>query len=255
MTADAILFDLDDTLVPDAAAFRDAALETAGALGAGEGLVEALRRQARAAWQRGPHAAWFRLIGVSSREGLWAPARGSGPRIESIREWLRSDYRPSVWRAALTEAGADPGLAARAAADFAQRRAGSCRPFADAVRALERVRAAGLRTVVVTNGMADLQWRKLHRAGLEPYFDAFLASSAVGIGKPDPRIFEVALERLGTTPERAWMVGDHPLRDVAGAQRAGVRAAWLDRDGGHAGGHAVAVVPDATIGSLADLSW
>jgi putative hydrolase of the HAD superfamily len=113
------------------------------------------------------------------------------------------------------------------------------------------VRAAGLRTAVVTNGMSDLQWLKLDRAGLAPHFDAFVASSAVGIGKPDPRIFEVAMERLGSSAAAAWMVGDNPGRDVAGAQAAGIRSVWLDRGGGAA----AEVAADATIGSLADLRW
>jgi putative hydrolase of the HAD superfamily len=99
--------------------------------------------------------------------------------------------------------------------------------------------------------MADLQWLKLERAGLAPYFDAFVASAAVGIGKPDARIFTVALERLGCTPQATWMVGDSLHRDVAGARAAGVRAVWLDRRGEDADG----VEADCRIRSLAELAW
>jgi putative hydrolase of the HAD superfamily len=247
---DAILFDLDDTLVPDEAAFEEAALATARSLGVSDGLGDAVRRHAREAWRAGPHWGWFRLIGTSSWEGLWAPAGGSGPRIEAIREWLTAVYRPGAWGAALTEVGADPALADRAALDFTEMRADCCVAYPDVVPALQRVRAAGLRTAVVTNGMSDLQWLKLDRAGLAPHFDAFVASSAVGIGKPDPRIFEVTLDRLGSSAAAAWMVGDNPDRDVAGAQAAGIRSVWLDRRG-----DTREVAADVTIGSLADLEW
>jgi putative hydrolase of the HAD superfamily len=248
---DAILFDLDDTLVPDEAAFEEAALATAGSLDVPDRLGDAVRRHAREAWRAGPHWGWFRLIGTSSWEGLWAPAGGTGPRIEAIREWLSAVYRPGAWAAALADIGADPGLALQAAAEFAERREACCRAYPDAVPALERVRAAGLRTAVVTNGMSDLQWLKLDRAGLAPHFDVFVASSAVGIGKPDPRIFEVAIKRLGSAADAAWMVGDNPARDVAGARAAGIRSVWLDRRGTAP----AEVTANATIGSLSDLRW
>ena len=98
----AILFDLDDTLTPDGDAFAQAALATAHGLDAPDELVEAVRRHARASWRAGPHWPWFRLIGVSSWEGLWAPADGWGARIEAVREWLQTVYRPAAWRAALS---------------------------------------------------------------------------------------------------------------------------------------------------------
>jgi HAD superfamily hydrolase (TIGR01549 family) len=248
---EAILFDLDDTLVPDEAAFQEAALATARSLGVADGLGDAVRRHAREAWRAGPHWGWFRLIGTSSWEGLWAPAGGTGPRIDAIREWLTAVYRPAAWQAALTEIGAEPGLAPRAAAEFTEGREACCRAYPDVVPALERVRAAGLRTAVITNGMSDLQWLKLDRAGLAPHFDVFVASSAVGIGKPDPRIFEVAIDRLGSSASVAWMVGDNPARDVAGAQAAGIRSVWLDRRGDAP----AEVAANVTIGSLADLEW
>ncbi len=247
----AILFDLDDTLTPDGASFREAALATARGLDVPDELAEAVRRHARAAWRQGPHWGWFQIIGCSSWEGLWAPAGGSGPRLEAVREWLCSVYRPAAWRAGLEQVGADPGLAGRAAAEFVEHRAGCCTAYPDAVPALERVRAAGLRVAVVTNGMSDLQWLKLERAGLTRYADAFVASSAAGIGKPDARIFELALERIGCAAGAALMVGDNLERDVAGAQAAGLRAAWIDRDGRDPGD----ITPDLRIGSLAELEW
>jgi HAD superfamily hydrolase (TIGR01549 family) len=97
---------------------------------------------------------------------------------------------------------------------------------------LRRLREAGLATVVVTNGMGDLQRLKAELAGLLDAVDAFVVSSDVGAGKPDPRVFQAALEHAGAAPDPALMVGDNPIRDVAGAQRLGICTAWLNRAGG-----------------------
>jgi putative hydrolase of the HAD superfamily len=106
-------------------------------------------------------------------------------------------------------------------------------------------------TVVVTNRMADMQQLKAELAGLLDEVDAFVVSSDVGAGKPDPRVFQAALERGGAGPDEALMVGDNPIRDVAGAQRLGIRTAWLDRDGGDDCG----VVADRRIRTLAELPF
>jgi putative hydrolase of the HAD superfamily len=68
--------------------------------------------------------------------------------------------------------------------------------------------------------------------GLDGLFDAIAISEEVGVSKPDPRIFEVALERLGLDPSaepgRVVMVGNRLERDVKGAARLGIRTVWLD---------------------------
>ena len=81
-----------------------------------------------------------------------------------------------------------------------------------------------------------------------------VSSGGVGALKPDPRIFRFALERVSGRAADAVMVGDNPARDIAGAQRAGIRGVWVDRDGGDDHG----VVPDARVsdlGGLAALGW
>jgi putative hydrolase of the HAD superfamily len=61
---------------------------------------------------------------------------------------------------------------------------------------------------------------------IAPFFDAILISEAEGLRKPDRRIFELAVSRLGVSPSDSAFVGDHPEIDVRGAQRAGLRAIW-----------------------------
>lgn len=101
-------------------------------------------------------------------------------------------------------------------------------PTADS--ALRRIRAAGLRIAVVSNanGTVDAIFREV---GLRDLVDEIVDSGAEGVEKPDPRIFHLALERLGTAGEPALHVGDLYHVDVAGARAAGLEA-WLFDPGG-----------------------
>ena len=101
-------------------------------------------------------------------------------------------------------------------------------------RALERLRAAGLRLAVVSNSEGTVE-AMLKDVGLARYFDAILDSWVVGVAKPDPRIFQLALERVGGRAAEAVMVGDVPSVDVDGARAAGVRAILIDPLDLHAG--------------------
>ena len=58
--------------------------------------------------------------------------------------------------------------------------------------------------------------------------DAVIDSSVVGVAKPDPGIFAIALERCGVAPEHAIHVGDTPAADVDGARAAGVTPVLVD---------------------------
>ncbi len=67
----------------------------------------------------------------------------------------------------------------------------------------------------------------LQRLGILRYFDVLTFSDAVGVRKPDPRIFHVTLEQLGVSPDRALHVGDNPTTDIVGAQGVGMWAVLL----------------------------
>ncbi len=71
----------------------------------------------------------------------------------------------------------------------------------------------------------------LEREGIAAFFDAVVISAEVGWRKPKPIIFEVALARLQVAPDEALFVGDRADIDVLGAKRAGLAAAWLNREG------------------------
>ncbi len=82
---------------------------------------------------------------------------------------------------------------------------------------------------VVTNNRVQEQEAKLEAIGLRDRIDFLVISEGVGVWKPDPRIFEIALDRAGVTAEHAVMVGDSWELDVLGAIAAGIRPVWFDR--------------------------
>lgn len=102
--------------------------------------------------------------------------------------------------------------------------------------ALGRARAAGMRVAVVSNSEGKLE-ALLEDVGLRPVLDLVVDSARVGVEKPDPRIFGVALERFGVPPARALHVGDLYATDVVGARAAGMRVALVDPFGHLRGRH------------------
>lgn len=128
------------------------------------------------------------------------------------------------------------------------------RAYAGVLDALDALRDRGDRVVVVTNGTSAQQRGKIARCAVEPHVDAIVVSDEEGVAKPDPRLLEIALDRVGAQDvERAgvWMVGDAAHLDVAAGQAAGVRTAWVSHGRAWTGGAAPDVVATTTLGALA----
>ena len=106
--------------------------------------------------------------------------------------------------------------------------------FDDTIPALNACRQMGL-TVGLISNMNQSGDELADSMGLLPYIDLSITSHEVGAEKPNPLIFERALERAGARPERAVHVGDQITSDIAGAVNAGINAVLLDRDGNHKG--------------------
>ena len=102
--------------------------------------------------------------------------------------------------------------------------------YDDSIEALEMLRERGLKLAALSNWDYSLH-RVARMLGLEPLLDVVVASLEEGVEKPDPGIFEIALERLEAKPKECLHVGDNPLDDVQGAMRAGMKAVLLDRAG------------------------
>ena len=102
--------------------------------------------------------------------------------------------------------------------------------YDDVAPAFERLRSAGVRVGIISNWDARLEGI-LEGLGLGSLIDTVVSSAAVGLHKPDPRIFELACERLGVAAERCAHVGDHYYADVVGARAAGMVPVLIDRHG------------------------
>jgi putative hydrolase of the HAD superfamily len=95
---------------------------------------------------------------------------------------------------------------------------------------LAALRTAGWRVGIVTNGRPANQTTKMERLGLLDAVDAICVSEAVGVAKPDPKIFALAAERAGANlADGGWMVGDSPALDVGGGAGAGLSTIWISR--------------------------
>lgn len=254
MPTEAVVFDLDDTLVVEVASAEAAFLATCALAHEEYGidpeeLHQTVRLKARELWYASPARAYCVDIGISSWEGLWARFLGDDPNLETLRAWAPT-YRLESWSLALAEYGVnDPSFAEQLADTFQNERRARHVVYPDAKPTLEHVGETH-RVALLTNGAADLQREKIRGAELEPFFDVIVISGEVGVRKPEPEIFALVLDRLGVTAETAVMVGNSLGSDVAGAQRAGLKGVWLNRSGKECDD---GVEPDAQIASLSEL--
>ncbi|MBF9140387.1 HAD family hydrolase [Hymenobacter properus] len=103
-------------------------------------------------------------------------------------------------------------------------------PVAGALALLQALKPR-YRIGIVTNNRTAEQEEKLAFLSMTDFVDALITSEEVGVPKPNPRIFEVALKRLGARPEQTVLVGDNWQADVLGALAVGIRPVWLNRLG------------------------
>ena len=97
--------------------------------------------------------------------------------------------------------------------------------FPHAEKLLEGL-ASQYQLATISNGNADI--RKL---GLEKYFSIIVSADEVGLSKPDPAPFLLALERAGVDPAQTLHIGDHPVDDIQGALGVGLHTLWFNRLG------------------------
>jgi 2-haloacid dehalogenase len=118
----------------------------------------------------------------------------------------------------------------------------------DGVRALRR---AGLRLVTLTNGSVGITEGLLTRAGLREEFERLLSVEDAGAWKPAPASYAYAARTVGVAPGAMVLVAVHPW-DIDGAHRAGLRTAWIDREGADYPSHLTP--PDTRASGLVELA-
>jgi putative hydrolase of the HAD superfamily len=92
--------------------------------------------------------------------------------------------------------------------------------FEDVKELLDDLRLAGIPTVVVTDLTAQIQFRKIVYFGLDNAFDYIVSSEEAGFDKPHASPFQLALAKMQTKENCIWMIGDNPVKDIAGARDA-----------------------------------
>ncbi|HJK99268.1 MAG TPA: haloacid dehalogenase type II [Polyangiaceae bacterium LLY-WYZ-14_1] len=91
-----------------------------------------------------------------------------------------------------------------------------------------RLRASRLKTAILSNGTPDMLGAAIESAGLAGTLDAVLSVEAVGVFKPDPRVYQLAVDELAVTPDRILFLSSNAW-DVAGAAHFGFRVGWVNR--------------------------
>lgn len=77
---------------------------------------------------------------------------------------------------------------------------------------------------ILTNGFDDIQYIKVEGSGIGHHFQEIITSEKVGVKKPDPLFFTKSLEFANCRAEEVFMIGDHPIADVQGAEDMGIAA-------------------------------
>jgi len=107
--------------------------------------------------------------------------------------------------------------------------------------------------VMLTNGLSSVQHPRFAAAGVNPFFHDIVISEEVGVQKPDPEVFRIALARAAdpaVEPSRAIMIGDNLHSDIQGALDSGLDACWINIRG-RTNDHDV--TPTYTVTDLAEI--
>jgi 2-haloacid dehalogenase len=123
-------------------------------------------------------------------------------------------------------------------------------PYPDARALLELCRERGLKTAILSNGSPEMLNAAVAGADFTALLDAVLSVEAIGMFKPRPEVYRLAVERLGVTANRVLFVSANGW-DVAGAAHFGFHAVWINR--GRDPVDRLPALPLAIVGSLAEL--
>ena len=194
-----ILLDIDDTIFDFQAGNRNAVAELMAELGLSSPTVFD-------EYQAINHACWEALErGEMTQEIL---------HVERFRRFLASKGRSD-----------DPKTVADR---FAQLLGQQAIPLPGAEN-LVKTLSEHVPVVILTNGITVIQKARMARSTIRQWVSRVVISQEVGASKPDPKIFEIALD--GVSPSDALMIGDSPNSDVLGANRAGIPVCWFNPKG------------------------
>lgn len=185
--------------------------------------------------------AWFAGL---LRDGIALCATGdSAPFAEIARSELESVLRPLV------------GDRLPHAVQHVLDGLGSLGVHPDVVEGVRALRELDVELVTLSNGAASVAERLLTGAGIRDEFSRLLSVEDAGVWKPAAAAYRYALETCDVDAREAMLVAVHPW-DIHGAARAGLRTAWVNRDGSRYPDHFAApeLSPDSLVGLAAELA-
>jgi len=200
----AILFDIDDTLVP----------------------TTAFARRARANAVRAMISAGLDLPEEQVLKELDEVLHEFSSNYEHHFDKLLMRLRPKSLERVNPALVVAAGVAAYHDTKFLE-----LAPFDDVYPLLRDLKRAGVRLGIVTHGWTVKQAEKLVRLGLVPYLDpkAVFISDQIGISKPNPKLYQLALSDMGLAPGEVMYIGDSPEHDIAPPKSIGMVATWARR--------------------------
>ena len=236
---DAVLFDLDDTLLdwsqptltweehlrPKVNNIYDRLVAAGHTLPDRDTFFQRFQKQVRDTWDGARAAAWALPSFAEVITHCLAGCEVDVTRVDADDLMRAFDWQPV------------PGIV----------------PFEDAVHVLQELRGNGYRLGLITNSLFPMWMRdiELQAHNLLEYLDVRVASGDVGYLKPHPSVYEHTLKLMGTTPERAVFVGDRPVNDIAGANEVGMISVLIAPP--HLDRPLEGVQPHYTITSLTEL--
>lgn len=152
---------------------------------------------------------------------LWEQYR----RKEITKETLNNQRFADTLKAC----GVDNGIAGDFARDYLEISPAQKRLLPGAVETLKYL-SGNYDLHIITNGFEEVQYPKMERSRLLPFFRHIITSEQAGVQKPAPGIFEYALKLTGASPAESLMIGDDPYADIEGAHSQGMDQVWLSAD-------------------------
>jgi putative hydrolase of the HAD superfamily len=201
----AVLFDLDDTLF-------DHRSSSAEALRRVQSAYECFRNVPFAEFER-EHSNLLEAMHLDVVSGRREMDEARRERFRRLFEAFEVKAAEDVCSAAAHQYRREY-LAARRAVDGAE--------------ALLQAIRRHMPVAIVSNNILQEQKEKLEFCRLAAHVDVLVVSEEAGVSKPEPEIFNIALDRLRARPEDAVMIGDSWEADIVGARRSGIRAIWFN---------------------------
>lgn len=251
-----VVFDLDDTLIVDEAASKQAmeAVATLSAKLHGTDTARFLsdaRSLAAKLWRENPAREYCGRIGISFEEALYGDLSWMDAPVDFVafRNWAFATRLVLFDTILRNQELPDEGGAEELAAAFVAERRKAQRLMPDTLEVLARLKTT-CKLAILTNGASSIQRDKITTCGLAPLFDEIVVSGEFGEGKPSAAVFHAVLAPFGCAPSEAVMVGNSLARDIVGAKAAGVHSVWLRVPGSE---EEADVTPDFTIHGLHEL--